>query len=173
MRKVLVFLLSSILLFSCWGNESQNEINDLKTDIIEENNEVKEIPTVWIIEKWDTADKKLEISVISVETIKEYKSDFDDLKSEWIQKVTLKLKNIWKEPYNVNSGVWVTEWWIQLQNNWYKYNVATLESIDNLNPWKDWEMFYLFDTWLSELQEWATLIFNKTNLKEELELKLK
>jgi hypothetical protein len=67
----------------------------------------------------------------------------------------------------------MTEWWIQLEDGWFKYNVLNVESINNLNPWKSWNISYIFNTDKTELWTWSILIFNKTNLKEEVKIKIK
>lgn len=123
-------------------------------------------------EEWKT----LAIKVKNVEVLTKYIDPFGEEKvTKGAYKVTLSVENTWKEPYGLNSGLWITQEWVQLESEWYKFNVTDYESWTSApwsnNPWKSWETVYIFDTeneWLKDVR----LFINKTNLEKELILDL-
>lgn len=174
MKKLVIVwvILWGLVLWGCSNNEKiEVSKTDSKVVIWENNQDLNTWDKEILIENKDNSWKKLKVNLLKTETLQEYKDNFwEIIKSEWIQIITLQIENIWKEPYDLNSWLGITSWWIQLENNWIKYNIHsyndTASTVNWWNPWEKWEATYIVNTNNTKLINWK-LIFKKTTIKEE------
>lgn len=169
MHKWFLLLFILLLLSSCsWDTTVLNDSTSVKTEIIEE----KTIPNSAVVEREDTDSKIIEISSLWYEIVDSYTGLFwEDVTWGEYLIYSVNVENIWNEPYTLNSWIGMTEWWIQLVNNWKNYNNVDFNWEESTNnPWDTWVYKYIFDVSNIEVDN-PYLLAKKMNIKNEVKIK--